>query len=45
MHTTSTDKAQLSSVSNKYVSDGIFFGLGHPLLDISTQVSTAFLQR
>jgi hypothetical protein len=26
-------------------SEGTFFGLGHPVLDISTQVSLEFLQR
>ena len=45
MQTVSADNTESSSVSKKYVSDGTFFGLGHPMLDISAQVSTEFLQR
>ncbi|CAF4448559.1 unnamed protein product, partial [Adineta steineri] len=33
------------STTDIQLSDGTFFGLGHPMLDISTQVSLEFLER
>ncbi|UJR08267.1 hypothetical protein I4U23_012540 [Adineta vaga] len=35
----------MTSTTNIQLSDGTFFGLGHPVLDIITEVSLEFLQR